>query len=666
MRDFGFGVLQTAPLRSSSPGPLFCGEAYGPYAVGSVNPLPSATPFGPLSPPPLPVTGFLEAASPFSVPLGGGAGSPAAAASSSSPFLAHQQTMQDELLLGLTQQPARPLSGAAATEKLPDHHPGGGTIAGVTHLLPSQDFKPSLHHPSSSSASSCCCCRTSSPQDFSKRQQQQLSSQKRKEFSPPHLPHPPDSKPPPPPPPLHCPGRFSPPPPPAGPLLQPAQLAQRQQQQPPQQFSLLHQQHLSPQDFAPRQRPADLPPLPQLPPSPPAAPRRRHGGAGSPRKTPAAGEGSAAESPNAGLASSTPVNPAPGSMESPNHPLLNSPSNLLPGGALGAGAFSSLQSPDLPHPGGGGGGGGGGPPGGGGGGGSASPPPLPGFGTPWSVQTASPPPQPQQPPPTQPQQQPPPPQQPPQPQPQPPGSSATTPGGGSGGSLSAMPPPSPDSENGFYPGLPSSMNPAFFPSFSPVSPHGCTGLSVPTSGGGGGGFGGPFSATAVPPPPPPAMNIPQQQPPPPAAPQQPQSRRSPVSPQLQQQHQAAAAAFLQQRNSYNHHQPLLKQSPWSNHQSSGWGTGSMSWGAMHGRDHRRTGNMGIPGTMNQISPLKKPFSGNVIAPPKFTRSTPSLTPKSWIEDNVFRTDNNSNTLLPLQITEIVEGKMQKGGTTVHL
>ncbi|XP_026311421.1 cytoplasmic polyadenylation element-binding protein 2 isoform X4 [Piliocolobus tephrosceles] len=647
MRDFGFGVLQTAPLRSSSPGPLFSGEAYGPYAVGSANPLPSATPFGPLSPPPLPVTGFLEAASPFSIPLGGGAGSPAAAAaSSSSPFLAHQQTMQDELLLGLTQQPARPLSGAAATEKLPNHHPGGGTIAGVTHLLPSQDFKPSLHHPSSSSASSCCCCRTSSPQDFSKRQQQQLSSQKRKEFSPPHLPHPPDSKPPPPPPPLHCPGRFSPPPP-AGPLLQPAQLGQRQQQQPPQQFSLPHPQHLSPQDFAPRQRPADLPPLPQLPPSPPAAPRRRHGGAGSPRKTPAPGEGSATESPNAGLASSTPpVNPAPGSMESPNHPLLNSPSNLLPGGALGAGAFSSLQSPDLPHPGGGGGGGGGGPPGGGGGGGSASPPPLPGFGTPWSVQTASPPPQPQQPPPTQPQQQQqPPPQQTPQPQPQPPGSSATTPGGG--GSLSAMPPPSPDSENGFYPGLPSSMNPAFFPSFSPVSPHGCTGLSVPTSGGGG-GFGGPFSATAVPPPPPPAMNLPQQQPPPPAAPQQPQSRRSPVSPQLQQQHQAAAAAFLQQRNSYNHHQPLLKQSPWSNHQSSGWGTGSMSWGAMHGRDHRRTGNMGIPGTMNQISPLKKPFSGNVIAPPKFTRSTPSLTPKSWIEDNVFRTDNNSNTLLPLQ------------------
>nr|XP_019784040.2 cytoplasmic polyadenylation element-binding protein 2 isoform X3 [Tursiops truncatus] len=629
MRDFGFGVLQTARLRSSSPGSLFSGGAYRPYAAGAAAaaaPSPSATPFGPLSPLPLPVTGFSEAASPFPIPFGcGGADSSVATASSSSPFPAHQQTMQDELLLRLTQQPARPLSGAEATEKLPNHHPGGGTNAGVTHLLPSQDFKPSLHHPSSS-ASSCCCCRTSSPQDFSKRQQQQLSSQKRKEFSPPRLPHPLDSKPPPP---LHCPGRFGSPPPP-GQLLQPAQLAQRQpqQQQQQQQFSLPHPQHLPPQDFAPQQRPADLPPLPQLQPSPPAAPRRRHGGAGSPRKTPAVGEGSAAEPPNAGLAPSTPpVNPAPGSMESPNHPLLNSPSNLLPGGALGAGAFSSLQSPDLP---------------------------LPGFGTPWSVQTASPPPQPQpQPPPPQ-QQPPPPPQQPPQPQP---GSSAATPGGGGGGggggSLSALPPPSPDSENGFYPGLPSSMNPAFFPSFSPVSPHGCAGLSVPAGGGGGGGgggFGGPFSAAAVPPPPPPAMNLPQQQqPPPPAAPQQPQSRRSPVSPQLQQQHQAAAAAFLQQRNSYNHHQPLLKQSPWSNHQSSGWGTGSMSWGAMHGRDHRRTGNMGIPGTMNQISPLKKPFSGNVIAPPKFTRSTPSLTPKSWIEDNVFRTDNNSNTLLPLQV-----------------
>ncbi|XP_004432409.1 PREDICTED: cytoplasmic polyadenylation element-binding protein 2 [Ceratotherium simum simum] len=608
MRDFGFGVLQTAPLRSSSPGSLFSGGAYCPYAAGpaaAAAPLPSATPFGPLSPPPpLPVTGFSEAASPFSIPLGcGGAGGSAAAASSSSPFLAHQQTMQDELLLGLTQQPARPLSGAAAAEKLPNHHPGGGTNAGVTHLLPSQDFKPSLHHPSSSSASSCCCCRTSSPQDFSKRQQQQLSSQKRKEFSPPHLPHPPDSKPPPPP--LHCPGRFSPPPPPS-PLLQPAQLAQRQQQQQQQQqqFSLPRPQHLPPQDFAPRQRPADLPPLPQLQSSPPAAPRRRHGGAGSPRKTPAAGEGSAAEPPNAGLAPSTPpVNPAPGSMESPNHPLLNSPSNLLPGGALGSGAFSSLQSPDLPHPGGGGGGGGGGGP-------------LSGILEPGRR-----------------------------------GEDGPGPAGSGGGLRGAAV----GSELGEKerderrPGVWGARD------SSPTSSEG-TGRKAsffrvwllldqrelsPLSGGRPGPArpGDPASGEEPPGRAPPAD-------PPPCW-----ARSAELSDDSRKETASSSLEYnlLLKMSEMCFPQPLLKQSPWSNHQSSGWGTGSMSWGAMHGREHRRTGNMGIPGTMNQISPLKKPFSGNVIAPPKFTRSTPSLTPKSWIEDNVFRTDNNSNTLLPLQV-----------------
>uniref|UniRef100_A0A4W3IDC0 RRM domain-containing protein n=1 Tax=Callorhinchus milii TaxID=7868 RepID=A0A4W3IDC0_CALMI len=94
-------------------------------------------------------------------------------------------------------------------------------------------------------------------------------------------------------------------------------------------------------------------------------------------------------------------------------------------------------------------------------------------------------------------------------------------------------------------------------------------------------------------------------------------------------------------------QPIMKQSPWNSHQSSGWSAG-VSWGGMSTRDHRRAAGVGMPATMNQISPLKKPFSSNVIAPPKFPRSAPTLTPKSWIEDNVFRTDNNSNTLLPLQ------------------
>uniref|UniRef100_A0A2K5JYT1 RRM domain-containing protein n=2 Tax=Colobus angolensis palliatus TaxID=336983 RepID=A0A2K5JYT1_COLAP len=262
--------------------------------------------------------------------------------------------MQDELLLGLTQQPARPLSGAAATEKLPNHHPGGGTIAGVTHLLPSQDFKPSLHHPSSS-ASSCCCCRTSSPQDFSKRQQQQLSSQKRKDL-----------------------------------------------------FIL-------------------------------------------------------------------------------NWPAGTSPRSCSPPGGPSSSSQSSARSTCRQH------------------------------------RTLG---------------------------------------------------------------------------------HRRFGRERPTAL-----IAGPSSRGVA----------------------------------------SSARRSAKEKLLLCFPQPLLKQSPWSNHQSSGWGTGSMSWGAMHGRDHRRTGNMGIPGTMNQISPLKKPFSGNVIAPPKFTRSTPSLTPKSWIEDNVFRTDNNSNTLLPLQV-----------------
>ncbi|XP_053314259.1 cytoplasmic polyadenylation element-binding protein 2 isoform X2 [Spea bombifrons] len=230
-------------------------------------------------------------------------------------------------------------------------------------------------------------------------------------------------------------------------------------------------------------------------------------------------------------------------------------------------------------------------------GGSSSPPALSGFGTPWSVQTSSPPPAP-----------------PPQPQQQQPAAPHPT-----SHNLNALQNQEPDS---FYPGIPSSINPAFFQSFSTMSANPCPGINVP-------GFGSPFSAQ---------INISQQQ----------QSRRSPVSPQLNPQHHQAAA-FLQQRNTYNHHhQPMMKQSPWSTHQGSGWSTGSMSWGGVHGRDHRRTGNMGMPGTINQISPLKKPYSGNVIAPPKFPRSTPALNLKSWTEDNVFRTDNNSNTLLPLQ------------------
>lgn len=90
-------------------------------------------------------------------------------------------------------------------------------------------------------------------------------------------------------------------------------------------------------------------------------------------------------------------------------------------------------------------------------------------------------------------------------------------------------------------------------------------------------------------------------------------------------------------------QPMVKPSPWGGHQGNGWGSGGMSWG----RDHRR--GSGIPGSVSHVSPLKKPFSSNVIAPPKFPRSGGPLGPKSWIEENMFRTDSNSNTLLPLQV-----------------
>ncbi|XP_054916488.1 cytoplasmic polyadenylation element-binding protein 2 isoform X4 [Poeciliopsis prolifica] len=222
-------------------------------------------------------------------------------------------------------------------------------------------------------------------------------------------------------------------------------------------------------------------------------------------------------------------------------------------------------------------------------GGGPSSPSLPGFGTPWSVQTSSSP---------------------------PPAASSINPMHAN--AISQM--PGADSENSFYPGIPSSINPAFFQSFSPVSANPCAGINVQ-------GFGGPFS---------PQMNVPQQ----------PQSRRSPVSPQMHPQQ----GAFLQQRNNYNQHQPMMKASPWGSHQGNGWGGGGgcggggMSWG----RDHRRGSGMGVPGSVSHASPLKKPFSSNVIAPPKFPRSGGSLGPKSWMEENMFRTDSNSNTMLPLQ------------------
>uniref|UniRef100_A0A9J7Y7P1 Cytoplasmic polyadenylation element binding protein 2 n=2 Tax=Cyprinus carpio TaxID=7962 RepID=A0A9J7Y7P1_CYPCA len=259
---------------------------------------------------------------------------------------------------------------------------------------------------------------------------------------------------------------------------------------------------------------------------------------------------SSSSSSSTGLDTDAPSFKVKTQMESPSAHHIN---NGTGGSNMLAAAFPEMQNP-------------------GGGGGSVSPT-LPAFGTPWSVQTSSPPP----------------------------------PVSSSANAINPIPTTEPDN---FYPGIPSSINPGFFQSFS-ANP-------CPVQG-----FSSPF---------PPQINVP---------PQAPQSRRSPVSPQIPPQQ----GAFLQQRNNYNHHhQPMMKQSPWGSHQGSGWTSGGVSWG----RDHRRGGGMGVPGSINQISPMKKPFSSNVIAPPKFPRSAGFLGPKSWIEENMFRTDNNSNTLLPLQ------------------
>uniref|UniRef100_A0A3Q3WGU9 RRM domain-containing protein n=1 Tax=Mola mola TaxID=94237 RepID=A0A3Q3WGU9_MOLML len=188
--------------------------------------------------------------------------------------------------------------------------------------------------------------------------------------------------------------------------------------------------------------------------------------------------------------------------------------------------------------------------------------------------------------------------------------------------------PGADSDNGFYPGVPSSISPAFFQSFSAVSANPCPGINVQ-------GFSGPFS---------PQISVPQQA----------QSRRSPLSPQMHPQQ----GAFLQQRNNYNQQQPMVKPSPWGGHQGNGWGSGGVSWG----RDHRRGSGMSVPGSVGHASPLKKPFSSGVIAPPKFPRSGGS---RSWIEENLFRTDSNSNTLLPLQVNAVGSALSDSLQTSPH-
>ncbi|XP_019737493.1 cytoplasmic polyadenylation element-binding protein 3 isoform X1 [Hippocampus comes] len=128
--------------------------------------------------------------------------------------------------------------------------------------------------------------------------------------------------------------------------------------------------------------------------------------------------------------------------------------------------------------------------------------------------------------------------------------------------------------------------------------------------------------------------------------QQPQQRRSPLSPNqgpLPQRH-----AYQTIMNAAKGSSSSVSSPAWNNHQNSGWSTGSNHpWSALQaGRDPRRAVGVGVgvPSPVSPISPMKKTYGSNVIAPPKFPRPSP-LAPKTWDEDGAFRTDSN---ILPFQ------------------
>ncbi|KAM6916006.1 cytoplasmic polyadenylation element-binding protein 3 isoform 6-T6 [Xenentodon cancila] len=129
--------------------------------------------------------------------------------------------------------------------------------------------------------------------------------------------------------------------------------------------------------------------------------------------------------------------------------------------------------------------------------------------------------------------------------------------------------------------------------------------------------------------------------------QQPQHRRSPVSPSQGPFPQRNAYQTIINNTKGSSSPSSASSSAWNNHQNAAWSTGSNPWsGLQAGRDPRRAVGVGVPSPLNPISPMKKPYTSNVIAPPKFPRPGP-LTPKPWMEDGAFRTDNGNN-ILPFQ------------------
>uniref|UniRef100_A0A8C1J4R7 Cytoplasmic polyadenylation element binding protein 3 n=1 Tax=Cyprinus carpio TaxID=7962 RepID=A0A8C1J4R7_CYPCA len=111
---------------------------------------------------------------------------------------------------------------------------------------------------------------------------------------------------------------------------------------------------------------------------------------------------------------------------------------------------------------------------------------------------------------------------------------------------------------------------------------------------------------------------------------------------------------VNQRNPYSHQTLINKvsassasSSAWNNHQNAVWSSAANPWS---GRDPRRALGLGlgVPSQLNPISPTKKPFPSNVIAPPKYQR--PGALQKPWMISETpepFRTDN-SNNMLPFQ------------------
>lgn len=114
------------------------------------------------------------------------------------------------------------------------------------------------------------------------------------------------------------------------------------------------------------------------------------------------------------------------------------------------------------------------------------------------------------------------------------------------------------------------------------------------------------------------------------------------SPQMNPSRPPISQGPFPQRNSFQTAMNHSKGSApsWNNQQNAAWSSASGPWsGLPAGRGPRRALGGGVPSSLSPVSPMKKPYSSNVIAPPRFPRPGP-LAPKPWMEDG--------SSILPLQ------------------